>query len=244
MRARWRPRCCARRRGSRCWRPAGSRSTCRESTSSRCARCPFPSVDDETSAADAVELFAQRAAAVVDGFTVTAENRANVIGVCRALDGIPLAIELATVRLRALPLDQMASRLDDRFHVLTGGRRAGLPRHQTLRAAIEWSHDLCTPAEQVLWSRLSVFAGSFSIPAAQAVCAGGPLGRAEVLPALIGLVDKSVVLRPAGGRAAVPAARHHARVRCRAARASGERHAVRSTHVAYFLGRAEDFGRP
>ena len=71
-----------------------------------------------------------------------------MIAVCRALDGIPLAIELATVRLRALPLDQMASRLDDRFHVLTGGKRAGLPRHQTLRATVEWSHDLCTPTEQ------------------------------------------------------------------------------------------------
>ena len=138
---------------------------------------PVPDVDDEASDSDAVELFAQRAAAVVDGFTITAENRADVIGVCRALDGIPLAIELATVRLRALPLDQMASRLDDRFHVLTGGRRAGLPRHQTLRAAIEWSHELCTPTEQVLWARLSVFAGAFDLAAAEAVCADDELSR-------------------------------------------------------------------
>ncbi len=164
-----------------------------EETTFQLRPLPVPDVDDETSHSDAVELFAQRAAAVIDGFAVTAENRANVIGVCRALDGIPLAIELATVRLRALPLDQMASRLDERFHVLTGGRRAGLPRHQTLRAAIEWSHGLCTPAEQVLWSRLSVFAGTFDLAAAEAVCADDELSRAQVVEALIGLTEKSVL---------------------------------------------------
>jgi predicted ATPase len=160
---------------------------------------PVPGVDDETSDSDAVALFAQRAAAVVDGFTVTRENRASVIGVCRALDGIPLAIELATVRLRALPLDQMASRLDDRFHVLTGGKRAGLARHQTLRAAIEWSHDLCTPTEQVVWARLSVFAGTFDLAAAAAVCADDELSGARVVESLTALAEKSVlVTEPAG----------------------------------------------
>ncbi|HEY7276583.1 MAG TPA: LuxR family transcriptional regulator [Trebonia sp.] len=145
--------------------------------------------------ADAVELFAQRAAAAVPGFTVTPGNLADVITVCRRLDGIPLAIELATVRLRALSLHQMAERIDDRLRLLTGGRRSGTPRHQTLRAAIEWSYSLCTPAEQLLWARLSVFAGGFDLAAAEAVCAGGDLGGDEVVPTLISLVDKNVLTR-------------------------------------------------
>src|SRR5580692_10535504 len=155
---------------------------------------PVPSVGDEASDSDAVALFAQRAAAVIDGLAITRENRADVIGVCRALDGIPLAIELATVRLRALPLDQMTSRLDDRFHVLTGGKRAGLPRHQTLRAAIEWSHGLCTPTEQVVWARLSVFAGTFDLAAAVAVCADEELSPKQVGESLIALAEKSVLV--------------------------------------------------
>jgi len=160
---------------------------------------PIPEVDDEMSDSDAVALFAQRAAAVVDGFTISRENHASVIAVCRALDGIPLAIELATVRLRALPLDQMASRLDDRFQVLTGGKRAGLTRHQTLRAAIEWSHDLCTPAEQAVWARLSVFAGPFDLAAAAAVCADDELSGAQVVESLTALAEKSVLAtEPAG----------------------------------------------
>ncbi len=154
---------------------------------------PVPEVGDEASDSDAVALFAQRAAAVVDGFTITSENRPDVIAVCRALDGIPLAIELATVRLRALPLGQMASRLDDRFHVLTGGKRAGRPRHQTLRATVEWSHDLCTPTEQVLWARLSVFAGTFDLAAAVSVCADDELSPKQVGESLIALAGKSVL---------------------------------------------------
>jgi predicted ATPase len=158
---------------------------------------PVPEPDDEVSDSDAVELFAQRAAAAIGEFAVTSQNRADVIGVCRTLDGIPLAIELATVRLRALPLDQMASRLGDRFNVLTGGKRTGVPRHQTLRAAIKWSHELCTPAEQVLWARLSVFAGTFDLAAAGEVCAGDALSRAAVAPSLTGLVEKSVLVTEA-----------------------------------------------
>jgi len=157
---------------------------------------PVPDLDgDSAGQADAVELFAQRAAAAVPGFGVTPENLADVITVCRRLDGIPLAIELATVRLRALPLRQMAERIDDRLRLMTGGRRTGTPRHQTLRAAIEWSYSLCTPTEQLLWARLSVFAGGFDIAAAEAVCAGGELGRHEIVPTLISLVDKNVLGR-------------------------------------------------
>jgi non-specific serine/threonine protein kinase len=174
---------------------------------------PVPDPSEESAGqADAVELFAQRAAAAVPGFTVTPENLADVITVCRRLDGIPLAIELATVRLRALPLRQMAERIDDRLRLLTGGRRSGTPRHQTLRAAIDWSYSLCTPTEQLLWERLSVFAGGFDIVAAEAVCAGGELATDEILPTLISLVDKNVLVRerapdpgqPEGGKPGKP----------------------------------------
>jgi predicted ATPase/DNA-binding CsgD family transcriptional regulator len=144
---------------------------------------------------DAVELFAQRAAAAAPGFTVTAANRADVVRVCRRLSGMPLAIELAAVRLRALPLAELADLLDSGFSVLTVTRRGGAARHQTLRSAIEWSHALCTPPEQALWRRLSVFAGSFDLAAAEEVCADAELPTGEVVHALIGLVDKSVVMR-------------------------------------------------
>jgi predicted ATPase len=170
--------------------------------------CPLPVPDPDSASAgqaDAVELFAQRAAAAVPGFTVTPENLADIITVCNRLDGIPLAIELATVRLRALPLHQMAERIDDRLRLLTGGRRSGSPRHQTLRAAIEWSYSLCTPAERLLWARLSVFADGFDIAAAEAVCAGGELDRDEVVPTLISLVDKSVLYRDNGAEENLPA---------------------------------------
>lgn len=143
--------------------------------------------------ADAVELFAQRAATVTGGFQVTPENRHCVEMLCERLDGVPLALELATVRLRALPLEELVQRLEDRFRLLTGGRRAALPHHQTLLAATEWSYDLCTPAERELWARLSVFAGSFGIGAVEEVCGGDD--ASEILPTLVGLVDKSVVLR-------------------------------------------------
>ncbi len=143
---------------------------------------------------EAAQLFAQRAATVVPGFAVNEANRASVLALCRRLDGVPLALELATVRLRALSLEQLAARLEDRFWLLTGGRRATLPHHQTLRAAIGWSYDLCTPEEQLLWARLSVFAGSFGIAAAEDVCSGAGLQREDILLTLIGLVDKSIVL--------------------------------------------------
>jgi predicted ATPase/DNA-binding CsgD family transcriptional regulator len=144
---------------------------------------------------DAVELFAQRAASAAPGFAVTAANRVDVVRLCRRLNGIPLAIELAAVRLRALPLVELANLLDTGFSVLTVTRRGGVARHQTLRTAIEWSHSLCTPAEQALWRRLSVFAGSFDLPAAEEVCADATLPTGEVVHTLIGLVDKSVVMR-------------------------------------------------
>lgn len=154
---------------------------------------PVPAADGRNG--DAVELFALRAAVAVPGFAVTAENAAEVVRLCRRLDGIPLAIELAAAQLRRVPLGVLARRLDRRFAVLTGGRPGALPRHQTLRTAVEWSHELCSPAERRLWARLSVFAGTFSLTAAEEACAQLPLERPDVVSALIGLVDKSVVLR-------------------------------------------------
>jgi predicted ATPase/DNA-binding CsgD family transcriptional regulator len=148
---------------------------------------------------DAIELFALRAAAVLPGFAVTDANRADVIRLCRRLDGMPLAIELAAVRLRALPLKELADRIDKRLDrrltILTGGSEGGDTRHRTLRDAIGWSYDLCTPAEQALWARLSVFAGSFTVDATAEVCSGGELSAAQIFDTVIRLVDKSVISR-------------------------------------------------
>ncbi len=145
--------------------------------------------------AEAVDLFAQRSAAVLPDFEVTAANRADVVRLCRRLDGIPLAIELAAVRLRALPLADLADRVEAGFGVLAANRRGTTERHSTLRAAVEWSYDLGSPAERLLWRRLSVFAGSFDVAAAEEECAGPGAPREEIVHTLISLVDKSVVLR-------------------------------------------------
>ncbi|MFJ4720480.1 ATP-binding protein [Streptomyces luteogriseus] len=135
---------------------------------------PVPDPHADLSAADgypALTLFADRAAAVVPGFRLTPANRASVARLCHRLDGLPLAIELAAVRMRVLDVDQLLDRLDDRYRFLTTGSPAALPRHQTLRAAVAWSHDLCTLPEQTVWARLSVLAGSFDLETAEAVCA-------------------------------------------------------------------------
>ncbi|MGW3044959.1 ATP-binding protein [Kitasatospora sp. NPDC001159] len=144
---------------------------------------------------DAVQLFADRARAVLPSFEVTETNAEAVSLLCRRLDGIPLAVELAAGRLRALSMEQITARLDDRFRLLTGGCRTALPRHQTLRTTIGWSHELCTVQERLLWARLSVFAGSFDLEATEYVCAGDGIEPEDVLDLLDELVAKSVVLR-------------------------------------------------
>ncbi|GAA1354178.1 LuxR C-terminal-related transcriptional regulator [Streptomyces beijiangensis] len=146
---------------------------------------------------EAVRLFVDRAAAARPGFALDGSNREQVAAVCRRLDGIPLALELAAVRLRALPLEQVLRRLEDRFRGLGGGRSTH-PRHQTLRTAIDWSHDLCTPEERALWARLSVFAGGFDVDAAEQVCAETDAEAIDIVDHLIGLVDKSIVVRREG----------------------------------------------
>ncbi|WP_405869688.1 MULTISPECIES: ATP-binding protein [unclassified Streptomyces] len=163
---------------------------------------PVPDPDGDLSAAEghpALALFADRAAAVVPGFRLTADNRAAVARLCRRLDGLPLAIELAAVRMRVLGVEQLLERLDDRYRLLTAGSTAVLPRHQTLRAAVDWSHELCTEQEQLVWARASVLAGGFDLETAEAVCADAERVRPqEVLEAVAGLVDKSVLGRETG----------------------------------------------
>lgn len=157
---------------------------------------PLPLVEGRSGGdGDALKLFADRAAAVVPGFALTAANREAATALCRRLDGIPLAIELATVRLRALPLEELAERLGDTFALLAGGRLTTLSRHQTLRTTLGWSHELCTAPERLLWARLSVFSGAFDLATAEQVCADSALPAAAVVRHLVGLVDKSVVLR-------------------------------------------------
>ncbi|MBZ4019410.1 hypothetical protein CCS38_27425 [Streptomyces purpurogeneiscleroticus] len=148
--------------------------------------------------AAAITLFAHRAqAAVPGGFSILPENQATVTQICQRLDGIPLAIELAAVRLRALSPEQLLARLDDRFRVLTTSRRTALPHHQTLQAMVDWSFHLCTDSERLLWARLSTFTDTFDLEAAEAVCAGDDLSAEKILDLIDGLVDKSVLIREA-----------------------------------------------
>ncbi|KOV54044.1 LuxR family transcriptional regulator [Streptomyces sp. AS58] len=163
---------------------------------------PVPDPDGDLGAAEsnpAVALFADRAAAVVPGFRLTPANRRAVARLCRRLDGLPLAIELAAVRMRVLGVEQLLERLDDRYRLLSGGSPAVAPRHQTLRAAVDWSHELCGERERSVWARLSVLAGSFDLETAEAVCADGErVPVHDVLEAVAGLVDKSVLCREPG----------------------------------------------
>jgi non-specific serine/threonine protein kinase len=165
---------------------------------------------------EAIRLFVERAAAAQPGFAISDQNASIVASVCHRLDGIPLAIELAAARVRGLSVRQLAARLDQRFELLTGGSRAALPRQQTLVATVEWSYDLLDSGERPLFNRLGVFAGSFSLDAAEAVCGAPDAGcrlsedgeidgrhlsaktSLDVLSRLLRLVDKSLVLAEEG----------------------------------------------
>ena len=142
---------------------------------------------------ESVQLFAERAAMYRQGFALDDANAAAVAAVCVRLDGIPLALELAAARLGSLSVPEIASRLDQRFRLLTGGSRTALPRHQTLRALINWSYDLLNPEEQMVLGRLSVFAGGWTLAAAETVTARDGAGEWQVLDQLAALVDKSLV---------------------------------------------------
>ncbi|MBF6475674.1 ATP-binding protein [Nocardia abscessus] len=153
---------------------------------------PLPLPDDETADSDAMRLLAERAGAANPSFAATAANRGALAAICRRLDGIPLALELAALRFRLFTPEQILARLDDTMGLLSAGPRLAPQRQQTIEGAIRWSYDLCTPAEQRLWEQLSVFAGGFDIEAAEAVCEV-EAGRRTLFDALTGLVDKSVL---------------------------------------------------
>jgi predicted ATPase/DNA-binding SARP family transcriptional activator len=151
-----------------------------------------PSVD-ELATYDAVRLFLDRVEAVRPGLTLGVDDAAALAQVVRRLDGIPLALELAAGRMAVLSVQELAERLDDRFRLLAGGSRTAPDRHQTLRAAVDWTYDALSVPEATLFDRLAVFAGTFTLDAAEAVCAGRTLARGDVLGLLSGLVDKSLV---------------------------------------------------
>ncbi|MEN3536983.1 LuxR C-terminal-related transcriptional regulator [Microbispora sp. ZYX-F-249] len=144
---------------------------------------------------DGVSLLTERAAAVLPGFTVTEDNQAAVAELCRQLDGIPLAIELAAVRLRALSVKALVERLRDRYRLLTGGSSTAVPRQQTLHALVDWSFQLLPAAERTLWTRLSIFPSHFDLDAVEEVCTGDGIERDDVLDLLDALLDKSLLLR-------------------------------------------------
>ena len=171
------------------------------------APLPVPTTDEAQAPgvrrrhSDAVTLFADRAAAALPGFTLTDDNWPIVAQICRELEGLPLAIELAAARISSLSLTQIAERLSDRFSLLTRGPRGVSARQQTLRAAVDWSYELCSPAEQQAWMNLSIFAGTFELDAAEAVLAyeSDSLG---VLDVLASLIDKSIVIKVESSHAA------------------------------------------
>jgi predicted ATPase/class 3 adenylate cyclase len=154
----------------------------------------IPSRDDRTAVSDAMRLFVDRAEAVRSDFALREANQTAVAEICRRLDGIPLAIELAAARVSAMTPMEIAARLDERFRLLTGGRRGRVERHQTLRATVEWSSSLLSDTERRVFDRLGVFVGSFDAATAEAVVTDDAVERWDVIDCLAGLVDKSMVL--------------------------------------------------
>jgi predicted ATPase/class 3 adenylate cyclase len=190
---------------------------------------------------ESVRLFAERASAVRPGFSLPGEALRTVAHICRRLDGIPLAIELAAARVVVLSIDQIATRLDDRFRLLTGGSRVALPRHRTLRASIDWSYNLLPEEHSLLLQRLSVFTGGWTLAAAEAICAGERLEPWEILDALTALVEKSLVVAT---HLPNEETRYHMLETIRQYAqeqldTSGEAAAIHDLHLAYFLFMAE-----
>ncbi len=203
---------------------------------------PLPPDQQQVLASDvcdfaAVQLFRDRALAVKPDFTLAADNCAAIAQICRRLDGIPLAIELAAARARVLTPQQIAERLDDRFRLLTGGSRTALPRQRTLHALIDWSYDLLSHPECILLRRLSVFSGGWTLEAAEAVCSGDGIESFEVLDLLDQLVSKSLVVadeqNPGMRYRLLETIRQYAQEKLLE---SGEATALRERHLAYFVG--------
>ncbi len=190
---------------------------------------------------EAAQLFIERALLSNSQFAVTDRVAPAVARVVHRLDGIPLAIELAAARTKVLSVDQIAARLDDRFRLLTAGARTGPQHHQTLRATIDWSHDLLSTPERTLFRRLSVFAGGFSLEATEAVCAGGEIDTMDVLDVLARLVDKSLVItEELDGDVRyrmLETIREYGREKLTE---SGELDAVRARHLQWYVALAEE----
>src|SRR5450755_2514174 len=190
----------------------------------------------------AVELFVDRARAVRPGFTGDERSRQVIEDICRRLDGLPLALELAAARLRVLPLATLAERLDDRFRLLTGGARTALPRQQSLRAVVDWSYDLLFDDARLLFARLAVFSGGCELTAAEAVCADDRVPAGEILDVVSRLVDKSLVTTADADAAGetrftqLQTLWQYGRERLEE---SGELNAMRARHGAYYRQMAE-----
>jgi len=193
----------------------------------------------EIESSPAVQLLRDRAGEVRRDLGDDARTLATMARVCRALDGMPLAIELAAARLRTMSIDQLASRLDDRFRLLTSGSRAAMPRHKTLRAVVDWSWELLTDAERRILRRLSVFSSGTSLEAAERVCADDAAGQEQVLDLLIALTEKSLLLNDGGS---APRYRMSGTIKEYAGHRlaeSGESELARRAHLAYFTGLTE-----
>ena len=196
---------------------------------------------DEVAGAPAVRLFVERAREIAPGFALTEANAAAVARICRRLDGIPLAIELAAARVRVLTPEQIAERLGDAFRLLAGGRRTAVPRQQTLRATMDWSYGLLSGPERRLLERLSVFAGGATLEAAEAVCPDGEVEAWEVLDLLAALVDKSLVaMHEQGGTARYRLPETVRQYGAERLREAGAEDAWRARHALHFLAFAEE----
>jgi non-specific serine/threonine protein kinase len=196
---------------------------------------------DELREYEAVSLFVDRCTSYQSAFALTMENAADIVRICRRLDGVPLALELAAARVRVLSVAQVAKRLDDRFRLLTGGSRTVLARQQTLRAMIDWSYDLLTDSERLLLRRLSIFVGGWSLEAAEAICAGESIEQEAILELLAHLVDKSLVTMLDRGAVArygmLETIREYAREKLVD---SGEADAIHRRHFEHFFRDAVD----
>ncbi len=203
---------------------------------------PVPSLalDDE-----AVELFTDRARQSRPDFVVTEHNAATVAEICLRLDGMPLAIELAAARIRALSLPEILDSLHDRFRLLTGGAHTAVRRQQTLRASVDWSHALLTESEKVLFRRLAVFMGGFDLHAAQAIGSSGEVGRFQVLDQLTLLVEKSLVTAESGsGRTRYRLLETVRQYALEKLGESGEADEVRTRHRDYYTSIAAELDTP
>jgi non-specific serine/threonine protein kinase len=202
------------------------------------APLPLPDRADSIARSDAVQLFVERARQYRPKFDLQDERARAVAQICVRLDGIPLALELAAARLAVLPVEQIVRLLDQRFRLLTSGDRE-LPRHQTLRAMVDWSYELLDAAEKTLFAQLSVFAGGWTLAAADAVCRGEPIAKDEVVYVLIGLIEQSLVIADEDGDRyrMLETVREYAKEKLVV---SGEVEAARLRHRDYFLALAEE----